>query len=410
MATATATQAYQYKVRDKQGRMLEGTIEAESTTLVANKLREMGYTPINIEKKGGEGLKTEISLFGPKKPKLKDISVFSRQFATMINSGLSLLRSLYILEEQTENKALAATVSEIRQDVEKGASLSQAMAKHPKVFSKLYVSMVRSGEIGGVLDSVLLRLASTIEKQVELRGKVKSAMTYPVAVLALVLMILTAMLLFIVPIFKDLYDGLGGTLPLPTRLLLAVSEIMTKFLPIVIGVIALAVFAFRRWVKTESGREAFDRFKLRVPIFGPLVQKTALTRFASTLSALLRSGVPILESLEIVSDTVNNTVMAKAIKDVQTAVKGGDAINRPLTQHKVFPPMVVQMMAVGEETGALDEMLEKIGEFYEAEVEATVDALTSLLEPLLIVVLGGTVGGMVVSLYMPMFNIIKLIQ
>jgi type IV pilus assembly protein PilC len=328
----------------------------------------------------------------------------------MINSGLSLLRSLYILEEQTENKALAATVSEIRQDVEKGASLSQAMAKHPKVFSKLYVSMVRSGEIGGVLDSVLLRLASTIEKQVELRGKVKSAMTYPVAVLALVLMILTAMLLFIVPIFKDLYDGLGGTLPLPTRLLLAVSEIMTKFLPIVIGVIALAVFAFRRWVKTESGREAFDRFKLRVPIFGPLVQKTALTRFASTLSALLRSGVPILESLEIVSDTVNNTVMAKAIKDVQTAVKGGDAINRPLTQHKVFPPMVVQMMAVGEETGALDEMLEKIGEFYEAEVEATVDALTSLLEPLLIVVLGGTVGGMVVSLYMPMFNIIKLIQ
>ena len=268
MATATATQAYQYKVRDKQGRMLEGTIEAESTTLVANKLREMGYTPINIEKQGSAGLKTEISLFGPKKPKLKDISVFSRQFATMINSGLSLLRSLYILEEQTENKALAAVISEVRQDVEKGASLSQALAKHPKIFNKLYVSMVRSGEIGGVLDSVLLRLATTIEKQVELRGKVKSAMTYPVAVLALVLMILTAMLLFIVPIFKDLYDGLGGTLPLPTRILLAVSTIMTKFLPVVIVAIIAFVFGFRRWIATDSGRHAFDRFKLKVPVFG----------------------------------------------------------------------------------------------------------------------------------------------
>ncbi|HEX7168466.1 MAG TPA: type II secretion system F family protein, partial [Acidimicrobiales bacterium] len=218
-----ATDTYSYKVRDKQGRMLEGTLDAESTTLVANKLRQMGYVPISIDKKNTGGLQKELSLFGPKKPKLKDISVFSRQFATMINSGLSLLRSLHILEEQTENKAFAGVIGEIRQDVEKGASLSQALAKHPKVFNKLYVSMVRSGEIGGVLDQVLLRLASTIEKQVELRGKVKSAMTYPVAVLALVLMILTAMLLFIVPIFKDLYDGLGGTLPLPTRMLLAVS-------------------------------------------------------------------------------------------------------------------------------------------------------------------------------------------
>ncbi|HVM07065.1 MAG TPA: type II secretion system F family protein [Acidimicrobiales bacterium] len=409
MATATETQTYLYKVRDRQGRMLEGTVEGESTTLVANKLRQMGYTPINIEKQGGAGLKTEISLFKGK-PKLKDISVFSRQFATMINSGLSLLRSLYILEDQTENKALAEVISQIRQDVEKGASLSQAMAKHPKVFNKLYVSMVRSGEIGGVLDSVLLRLASTIEKQVELRGKVKSAMTYPVAVLALVLLILTAMLLFIVPIFKDLYDGLGGTLPLPTRMLLAVSTIMTKFFPIVVIAGVGASIGFRRWINTNTGREAWDALKLRVPIFGGLVQKTALTRFSSTLSALLRSGVPILESLEIVSDTVNNTVMAKAVRDVQTSVKGGESIAKPLGNHKIFPPMVVQMMAVGEETGALDEMLEKIGQFYEAEVEATVDALTSLLEPLLIVVLGGTVGGMVVSLYMPMFNIIKLIQ
>ncbi|MGI8794105.1 MAG: type II secretion system F family protein [Acidimicrobiales bacterium] len=404
------TATYSYKVRDKQGRMLEGELDAESTTLVANKLRQMGYVPVTIDKKNTGGLKMEISLFGPKKPKLKEISVFSRQFATMINSGLSLLRSLYILEEQTENKAFAAIIGEVRQDVEKGASLSQALAKHPKVFTKLYVSMVRSGEVGGVLDSVLLRLSSTIEKQVELRGKIKSAMTYPVAVLGLVLMIVAAMLLFIVPIFKTLYDDLGGTLPLPTRLLLLVSTLMTKFLPLIAIAVGVMVFLFRRWIKTTTGRSALDKFTLRVPIFGGLVQKTAIARFSGTLSALLRSGVPILESLEIVSETVNNTVMANAIKDVSNAVKGGESIAKPLSQHPVFPPMVTQMMAVGEETGALDEMLEKIGEFYEQEVEATVNALTSLLEPLLIVVLGGAVGAMVVSLYMPMFNIIKLVQ
>jgi type IV pilus assembly protein PilC len=390
--------------------MLEGTLDAESTTLVANKLRQMGYVPINIEKAAGAGFKTELKLFGPKKPKLKDISVFSRQFATMINSGLSLLRSLYILSEQTDSDALKAVIVEVRQDVEKGSSLSQALSKHPKVFNKLYVSMVKSGEIGGVLDQVLLRLSDTIEKQVELRGKIKSAMTYPVAVLGLVLCIVAAMLLFIVPIFADLYDDLGGTLPLPTRVLLVISGILTKFFPIVVLIMVALAYAFRRWIKTASGRAAWDAFKLKVPVFGPLVQKTALTRFSGTLSALLRSGVPILEALEIVSDTVSNTVMANAIHDVSVAVKGGDAIHRPLMQHKVFPPMVVQMMAVGEETGALDEMLEKIGKFYEQEVEATVDALTSLLEPALIVVLGGAVGGMVVSLYMPMFNIIKLIQ
>ncbi len=403
------TQTYTYKVRDRAGKMLEGSLEAESTTLVANKLRQMGYVPINIEKAAGAGMKTEITLF-KKKPKLKDISVFSRQFATMINSGLSLLRSLYILSEQTENEGLRNVIVEVRQDVEKGASLSQALSRHPKVFNKLYVSMVKSGEIGGVLDSVLLRLSDTIEKQVELRGKIKSAMTYPVAVLGLVLCIVAAMLLFIVPIFKGLYDDLGGTLPFPTRMLLAVSSMMTKGLPVIVLLTLACAFGFRRWIATNSGRRAWDAFKLKVPIFGGLVQKTAITRFCSTLSALLRSGVPILEALEIVSDTVSNTVFADAVKDVQQSVKGGESLAKPLANHKVFPPMVVQMMAVGEETGALDEMLEKVGKFYEQEVEATVDALTSLLEPALIVVLGGAVGGMVVSLYMPMFNIIKLIQ
>ncbi|MGH9268484.1 MAG: type II secretion system F family protein, partial [Acidimicrobiales bacterium] len=394
---------YAYRVRDRQGKLLEGTIEAESTTLVANKLRQMGYVPIAIDRKDESAFKKELKLFG-QKVKLKDLAIFSRQFATMINSGLSLLRSLYILADQTENKMLARVLVEVRQDVEKGASLSQALNKHPKVFSRLYVSMVRAGEIGGVLDSVLMRLSATLEKQVELRNKVRSAMTYPVAVLSLCLLIVTAMLLFIVPIFEGLYTDLGGTLPLPTRILLVISKLMKLIVPFSIVGAVVGTFLFRRWIRTDKGRYAWDSAKLRPPIFGKLVQKTAIARFSRTLAALLRSGVPILESLEIVAETVSNAVMARAIKDVQMAVKGGDSIARPLHQHKIFPPMVVQMIAVGEETGAVDDMLDKIADFYEAEVEATVNALTSLLEPVLIVFLGGAVGGMVVSLYMPMFN------
>jgi type IV pilus assembly protein PilC len=401
---------YTYKVRDKQGKILQGSLDADSTTLVANKLREMGFVPLAIDKKASGGLKTEIKLPGAGKPKIKDIAVFSRQFAVMIDSGLSLLRALYILEEQTENKVLAKILGEVRQDVEKGSSLSQALGRHPKTFNRLYVSMVRSGEIGGSLDRVLIQLADTIEKQVALRQKIKSAMTYPVAVLALVILILMAMLVFIVPTFKTLYDDLGGTLPLPTRVLLAVSAIMVKALPIIILAVTGFVFAFKRWIESDKGRAVWDSFKLRVPVFGKLVRLIALTRFSKTLAALLRSGVPILESLEITSDTVGNTVVAAAVKDVQEGVKQGEPIAKRLENHPVFPPMVVQMLAVGEETGAVDTMLEKVGDFYEREVEATVESLTSLLEPLLICVLGGAVGSMVVSLYMPMFNIIKLIK
>ena len=400
---------YQYKVRDKQGKVQQGELEADSTALVANKLRQMGYVPIAIDKKKASAGKKELHIFKPK-AKMKDLAVFSRQFAVMINSGLSLLRALSILEEQTENKVLRDTLKEVRQDVEKGASLSGALSRHPKVFNMLYVSMVRAGETGGVLDSVLVQLADTIEKQVQLRQKVKSAMTYPVAVLCLVLLIVTAMLLFIVPTFKDLYADLGGTLPLPTRALLAISAILKKWFPIVVALQVGAVWAFKRWITTEKGRSAWDVFKLKVPVFGKLVHKTALVRFSRTLASLLRSGVPILESLDITSDTVGNVVMRRAVADVQAAVQTGESMATPLAKHEIFPPMVVQMIAVGEETGAVDEMLDKIGEFYEQEVEATVDALTSLLEPILIVVMGGAVGGMVVALYMPMFNIIKLIK
>ena len=406
-------ETYVYKVRDKQGKVLEGSLEADSTTLVANKLRQLGYVPLAIDKKAGGGLKKEMKIpgfGGGKKVKMKDLAVFNRQFATMIDSGLSLLRALNILAEQTESKALCVIIGEVRSDVEKGSSLSQAMGRHPKVFNRLYIAMVRAGETGGALDQTLLQLADTLEKQVELKHKIKSAMTYPVAVLALVLCIVTAMLLFIVPMFKGLYADLGGTLPLPTRLLLLVSSVLVKAFPIVIVGIIVSVFLFKRWIETDKGRDVFDAFKLKVPVFGKLVHKTALTRFSRTLASLLRSGVPILESLEITSDTCGNTVASKAIRDVQDGVKQGEPIARRMEQHAIFPPMVTQMLAVGEETGAVDTMLDKIGEFYEQEVEATVTALTSLLEPALIVVLGGAVGGMVVSLYMPMFNIIKLIK
>jgi type IV pilus assembly protein PilC len=401
-------ETYTYKVRDKAGKVLQGSIEADSTTLVANKLRQMGYVPLAIDRKGVGGSK-EIHLFKPK-VKLKSLAVFSRQFATMINSGLSLLRALSILEEQTESKALADVLKEVRTDVEKGSSLSQALARHPKVFNRLYIAMIRAGETGGVLDSVLLQLSDTIEKTVELKRKIKSAMTYPVAVLSLVLLIVTVMLLFVVPTFKNIYSDLGGTLPLPTRILLGVSDILKKWFLLVILAEVGFVFAFKRWIQTDVGRGAWDRFKLRMPIFGGLVHKTSLTRFSRTLASLLRAGVPILEALEITSETVGNTVVSSAVKDVQDGVKSGEPIARRLEDHKVFPPMVTQMLAVGEETGAVDTMLDKVGEFYEQEVEATVNSLTSLLEPLLIVVLGGAVGGMVVALYMPMFNVIKLIQ
>ncbi|MDP9072255.1 MAG: type II secretion system F family protein [Actinomycetota bacterium] len=404
-----STSTYTYKVRDKQGKVLQGSLEADSTTLVAEKLRQMGYVPLAIDKKDTSGVNKELHLFTPK-AKPKDIALFSRQFATMINSGLSLLRSLHILEDQTESKALAKILTSVRQDVETGSSLSEALGRHPKTFTRLYVSMVKAGEIGGVLDTVLLQLSDTLEKQAALKAKIKSALTYPVAVLGLVLVIVAAMLIFVVPTFKTLYDDLGGTLPLPTRILIGVSSILVKFLPLVVLAMAGFVFGLKRWVQTEKGRSAFDAFKLRMPIFGSLVHKTVITRFSRTLAALVRAGVPILEALEITSETAGNTVVSRAVKDIQDGVKQGEPLARRLGEHDVFPPMVVQMVAVGEETGAVDTMLEKIAEFYEQEVETMVNSLTSLLEPLLIVVLGGSVGSMVIALYMPLFSIIKLIK
>jgi type IV pilus assembly protein PilC len=401
-------ETYTYKVRDRKGSLITGEIVGESPDLVLSKLRDMKYIPLEVKAKSS-GLQREFS-FRPGRVKLKDLAVFSRQFATMINSGLPLLRTLSILEDQTESPNLKKVVAEMRLDVEKGSSLSSSLAKHPKAFSRLYVAMCRAGETSGTLDGVLLRLADTIENEVALRQKIKSAMTYPVVVMILVTIILAAMLLFVVPTFKDLYSDLGGTLPLPTRLLLAVSEAFQKFFLIFVAIGVGLAFAFRRWKAGDTGRLTWDRLKLRMPIFGTLFHKAALSRFSRTLSVLSKSGVPILQSLDIVAETVNNEVIARAVRDIQDGVKEGEGLAATLSQHDVFPPMVVQMIAVGEETGALDTMLGKIADFYDDEVSAAVESLTSLIEPVMIAVVGGAVGTIVVCLYMPLFNIINLIK
>jgi type IV pilus assembly protein PilC len=400
---------FSYRVRDRNGKIVAGTLEADNQGAVAAKLRQMGYAPIQITESKA-GLKSEISLPGMDRIKLKDLAVFSRQFATMINSGLSLLRALTILAEQTENKKLAGVVGQVRTEVEQGAALSAALGRHPKVFSRLYVSMVKAGEVGGFLDKVLMDLASSIEKEVELRGKVRSAMTYPVVVFVLVILIVTAMLLFIVPTFEKLYAQLNGELPWLTQLLINVSKAMKIIAPVGLVAVIGGSFVYKRAKQTERGGLVIDKGKLRAPVFGSLVQKTALSRFSRTFATLLGAGVPILQALEIVSETVGNEVVSRAIKDVQDSVREGESLAGPLAKHAVFPPMVVQMLAVGEETGAIDTMLGKVADFYDQEVEAAVESITSLIEPLLIVVMGGTVGVMVIALYMPMFNIINLVQ
>ena len=401
-------ETFTYKARDKSGNLVNGTLQADNEGLVLARLREMGFTPLEASKKSS-GMNLEINL-RPGRVKLKELAVFSRQFATMVNSGLPILRALAILADQTESKELQKVITGVRVDVEQGASLSGAMVKYPKAFNDLYIAMVKSGETGGVLDDVLLRLADEIEKEVHLRQKIKSAMTYPIAVVGLVLLIMTAMLLFVVPQFESIYGELGGTLPVPTKILLVMSKIFQAYWWVFVALtIGFAQF-LKRYKKTERGRTQIDAFKLRVPVFGNLFHKSALSRFSSTLGMLLKSGVPILQAMDIVVDTVNNRIISKAVVDVQNSVREGESIAKPLSKHSVFPPMVVQMLAVGEETGQVDTMLNKVATFYDNEVEAMVDALTSLIEPILIAVIGGCVGAAVIALYMPMFDIIKLIQ
>jgi type IV pilus assembly protein PilC len=407
MPTAT----FEYKVRDRAGKLVTGKLDAETQSQVAAKLKGMGYAPLSITESNA-GLKKEIKLpgMGKKKVKLKDLAVFSRQFATMVNSGLSLLRALNILTEQTENPELARVLGEVRNDIEQGNSLSSAMAKHPDAFPPLMVNMCRAGEVGGFLDQVMLQIAENYEAEVKLRGKVKSAMTYPVVVFTMAILAVVGMLLFIVPVFAGLFDGLGGTLPLPTRVLVMLSALLKKTAPLLVLLMVGAFIGWGKIKRKEQVRNVIDPFKLKIPVFGLLFQKIALSRFARNLGTMMKSGVPILQSLDIVADTTGNIVLARAIRDVQESVRTGESIAAPLKEHPVFPPMVVQMMAVGEDTGALDTMLHKISQFYDQEVEATTESLTALIEPLMIAGLGAIVGSMIVAMYMPIFKIFDLVK
>ncbi len=401
---------YEYAVRDRSGKMVRGKLKAESPAVVATRLKSMGYAPVSITQ-ANAGLKRELSIPGfGNKVGLKDLAIMSRQFATMVNSGLSLLRALTILEEQTECKPLAKVLVQVRNEVEGGRALSDALAVHPTVFPPLMVNMCRAGEVGGFLDKSLLQVASNYEAEVKLRGKVKSAMTYPVVVAVMAVLGVTGMLLFIVPTFKEMFTSLGGTLPAPTRFLVFLSELLKATMPFVILTMVILGVLWKKFHRHPRVRNVVDPLKLKAPVFGKLFQKISVARFTRNLGTMISSGVPILQALDIVADTTGNVVVGRAVRDVQESVRQGESLARPLLDHPVFPPMVVQMMSVGEDTGALDEMLRKISEFYDQEVEATTEALTSLIEPLMIAVMGVVIGGMIIALYMPIFKVFDLIQ
>lgn len=408
MATSTT---YDYKVRDGRGTERTGTIDAETKEAAASRLRATGVTVVSIEPAGGAGLSKQLTVPGRgNRVKLRDLAVFSRQFATLINAGLPIIRTLGILSEQTQSKLLGVTLNQVAGDVERGQSLSQAMSGHPRVFDRLYVSVVRAGEASGELDKVLLQQATVIEKTVALRRKVRSAMTYPVGVLILVLIIMIAMLTFVVPKFKDLFAQVGSELPLPTQMLLTGSNLIRTWWWALILAVAGLVFAFRRYRATRNGRLQVDRFKLKAPVFGQLAHKASMARFSRTLASLLGAGVNLLPALEMTGEAVGNRVIEDSMVSIRDAVRDGRPMSSAMAQNSVFPRMSVQMLAVGEETGEVDGMLLKVAEFYEGEVEALVESLTSLLEPLLMAFLGSTVGVMVVALYLPMFDIITKVK
>jgi type IV pilus assembly protein PilC len=403
---------FDYKVRDRSGGLVEGQLDGDSMALVVRRLREMGYMPISVTPRSAVNLKTEINIPGiSNRVKLREIAVMTRQLSTMVDSGLSVVRSLSILAAQVENQELARVLNLVRLDLEHGSSLSVACAKYPKVFSHLFCTLVQAGEVGGNLDEVLKGLASTIEKQANLNRTIRSAMTYPAVVFSVMIVIFTAMLVFIVPVFKNLFSSLGGKLPFPTLILIKISSILTSLWAlVVIAVIIGTIIGVRKIIATPEGRRRWDKLVLKPPIFGPLFHKVALARMSGTLASLITAGVPILESLDICADVSGNRTVGDVLLEAKNGVREGRPLADPLREHEeVIPTLVVQMIEVGEQTGALDDMLRKVGEFYDQEVEVTVNNLTALLEPLLTVFMGAMVGAMVICLYLPMFDYIKLV-
>ena len=397
---------FRYSAKDSTGRLISGVIEADSDAMVVDRLRDMGFFITNLERTVE---RTDVfqylqSLFGVG---LKDLAIFSRQFATMVNAGLSLVRTMNILEQQTTNRRLREIIVQIRLDVEAGRPLSDAMGKHPKAFSSLFVNMVKAGETGGVLDEVLERVATYLEKEQALRAKIRAAMVYPILLTTAALGGLFFMTIVILPQFENLFKELGGSgqLPLPTQIAMAVSTGIRQYWWMIMIILGVLIYVVRRYVQMPSGRLRYDRFKLKMPVVGELNRKIVVARFTRTLGTLIASGVPIMQSLEVVSKAIDNMVIASAIDAVRASIREGQTIAIPLQFSGVFPPMVVQMAKVGEETGALEQMLEKVADFYDVEVESAVAGLTSMLEPILIIFMGVIVGAMVISLYLPIFQL-----
>jgi len=398
-----------YKVRDRTGKIFTGNMEGENRISVVSRLREMDYFITSVsEKRKNILFSKQINLF--KSIKLRDLTIFYRQFATMVNAGLTLVNSLDILTGQVENKALADNIKVIKYDVEAGSTLADAMAKFPQVFSELYISMVRAGEIGGVLDDILNKIADLMEKEFALRQKIKSAMAYPSFIAGAAVLMAIFMLAFILPQFVGIFDQFGGKLPFLTQILVTATYLFNSYWYIFFIVFAALVFAFLAYIKTPNGKLNFDKFKLNAPIFGEINRKGAIARFTRILGTLIKSGVPILEALQVSSNAIGNLVISSAVLGAKTKIKEGQSISGPLAASGVFPPMVTQMIMVGEESGELEEMLISVAKFYDEEVDRTVEKLTAVIEPIMMVVIGLTVGIMVIAMYLPIFNMVNLIR
>ena len=401
--------AYAYSAINAQGLELSGEISATDLSGAREQLRLRGLLAQSL-REVAESSSEGVNL-GFKTVKAKSLQVFSRQFATMIEAGLNVVASLVILEEQTSDVALAMVVRQLRADVEGGLLLSEAMAKHPKAFSRLYVAMVEAGEAAGILDIVLDRVAFQIEKQEAIRRRVKGAMVYPTMVFIFATLVLMGMLMFLVPIFVNIFKQLGGQLPTLTRYVVAASDMMRGYWFIIIPSIPLGIWAFKRWKQTETGRRLWDRFKLRLPMrIGDTVLKVTMARFSRTLSTLVAAGVDIIKALEITGQTAGNWVIEDALAGVRAKVHEGVPIAQPLVENPVFPPMVAQMVKIGEETGELEKMLSKIADFYEDEVDSAVASLTSIVEPVMMIGVGCMVGVIIISMYMPMFKMLTLVK
>jgi type IV pilus assembly protein PilC len=405
------TKTFEYEIVDAVGKHSKGRLDASNEAAAANILRQQGMVPVSISE-SGTGLSKELSIPGlTGRIGLKDLAVLSRQFATMTSSGMSLLRSLAVLEDQTVKPRLKRAVAEVRTDIEGGSSLSAALGKHDRIFPSLMIAMIRAGEAGGFLDGALEQIARNFEKDAALRGKIKSALTYPVIVLLFSGVLIAAVLIFIVPVFEKMFAQLGGKLPLPTQLLVTVSHTMLWSGPLFVAIVVTSIVAVKSQLRSRPPlRLAFDRLKLRLPVFGSLNKKIAISRFSRNLGTLLGVGVPVLQALDVVGATTGNAVITEAMRDLQEAVRNGQPMSSRLAKHTVFPRMVTQMIEVGEESGQISQMLDKIADFYDREVDSAAESLTASIEPIMVLLMGVIVGSMVVCLYLPMFTIYQNIQ